>query len=203
MTESKIFGVGLSRTGTTSLTSALNILGYKSIHYPDYYLDKDFKIKIQDYELEKYETLTDVPVAYLFRELDALYPGSKFILTIRDEKTWLESVSKFFTRPEGNSSKGFFVDFLRCLKPKNKKWRSNYLLRRAVYGSFKYNNDLYLKRYRKHNQEVINYFKGREDDFIVVNILAENNKWEKICNFLNINEPKEEFPHNNKISSKQ
>ena len=30
----KVFGLGLSRTGTTSLGRALNILGIKTIHYP-------------------------------------------------------------------------------------------------------------------------------------------------------------------------
>lgn len=30
---SKIFGIGLSRTGTRSLSYALKILGYKSVHY--------------------------------------------------------------------------------------------------------------------------------------------------------------------------
>ncbi|HEV8715109.1 MAG TPA: sulfotransferase [Candidatus Binatia bacterium] len=33
MRRSKIFGLGLSRTGTTSLTEALEILGFSTIHY--------------------------------------------------------------------------------------------------------------------------------------------------------------------------
>jgi peroxiredoxin len=30
----KIFGIGLSRTGTTSLTEALTLLGYRTLHFP-------------------------------------------------------------------------------------------------------------------------------------------------------------------------
>jgi len=30
----KIFGLGLSKTGTSSLTDALNLLGVKAVHYP-------------------------------------------------------------------------------------------------------------------------------------------------------------------------
>lgn len=33
-TKFKVFGIGLSRTGTTSLGTALNQLGIKTIHYP-------------------------------------------------------------------------------------------------------------------------------------------------------------------------
>ena len=32
--EPKIFGLGLSKTGTSSLGEALNILGINTIHYP-------------------------------------------------------------------------------------------------------------------------------------------------------------------------
>jgi len=32
--ESKVFVIGYSRTGTSSTTEALRMLGYKSVHYP-------------------------------------------------------------------------------------------------------------------------------------------------------------------------
>ena len=43
MGKDNVYGIGLSRTGTTSLTSALKKLGYTSKHYPSYFLDKFFK----------------------------------------------------------------------------------------------------------------------------------------------------------------
>ena len=197
MVEEKIFGIGLSRTGTTSLTSALNVLGYKSIHYPDFYLKNFLKIKIAEDELKNFETLTDVPVAYLFKEMDLQYPNAKFILTIRDEDSWLKSVHKFFTRPEGNSSKGQLIDFLRCLKSKNEKWRKVYILRHLVYGAFKFNDKKYLKGYKKHNAAVIHHFKDREHKLLVVNLIKEENKWGEICSFIGQPIPDKAFPHNN------
>ena len=37
-------------------------------------------------EAGKFDALQDVPWAALYRELDAAYPGSKFILTVRKEE---------------------------------------------------------------------------------------------------------------------
>ena len=34
--KSKIWGLGLSRTGTTTLSYVLNAMGYRHIHYPTY-----------------------------------------------------------------------------------------------------------------------------------------------------------------------
>ena len=34
MANAKIFGIGLSKTGTSSLSEALEILGYSTVHFP-------------------------------------------------------------------------------------------------------------------------------------------------------------------------
>jgi hypothetical protein len=78
----KIFGIGLTRTGTTSLTEALKLLGYSAVHCPMSYE-----------EIETHEVSTDTAVAARFEFLDLLYPGSKFILTFRDLDSWIESAA--------------------------------------------------------------------------------------------------------------
>ena len=85
----KLFGIGLSRTGTTSLTEALRILGYKAKHYPD-----------SEGEFDQFEALTDTPVAWRYKLLDGRYPDSRFILTIRDIPKWLKSCEHFFHHNE-------------------------------------------------------------------------------------------------------
>ena len=88
----KIFGIGLHRTGTSSLNEALNILGYRSIHTPlDIYPDIDTRI------IDKYDAFTDNPIPLLYKQLDRLYPGAKFILTTRDLDSWIKSVKWLFT----------------------------------------------------------------------------------------------------------
>ena len=66
----KVFGIGLTRTGTTSLTEGLKVLGYSAIHCPMSYK-----------EIDSFEASTDTAVAARFEFLDLLYPESKFILT--------------------------------------------------------------------------------------------------------------------------
>lgn len=81
-----IFGIGLSKTGTHSLTDALKILGFSAIHLP-YPLN----------QIEGYDAATDVTVANHFQELDKEYPNSKFILTIREKDDWIESCKLHFS----------------------------------------------------------------------------------------------------------
>ena len=76
----KIFGIGLTRTGTTSLAEALKILGYSAKHLPMSYHD-----------IEIHDASTDTPVAARFPILDVFYPNSKFILTTRDKDSWIIS----------------------------------------------------------------------------------------------------------------
>jgi len=78
----KVFGIGLCRTGTTSITEALKVLGYSAIHCPMSYE-----------EINSFDASTDTAVAARFRFLDLLYPGSKFILTTRDIDSWIESAA--------------------------------------------------------------------------------------------------------------
>lgn len=78
-----VWGIGLSRTGTTSLAQALGILGYKTIHYPLYFE-----------ELKGFRAATDITVLLWLETLDQKYPGSKFIWTERELNSWLTSCEK-------------------------------------------------------------------------------------------------------------
>jgi hypothetical protein len=54
-----------------------------------------------------------------------------------------------------------------------------------------------LKGINKHNEKVINYFKDRPSQLLVMNII-DGDGWEKICKFLNKPIPAKSFPHKNK-----
>ena len=90
MGKNKVIGVGLGHTGTRSLNRALIMLGIPSRHWPH---DRQtyhelangvYRLSI----LEKYDAVTDITLAPFYAQLDKEYPGSKFILTIRDKKDW-------------------------------------------------------------------------------------------------------------------
>ena len=95
----KIFGLGLSRTGTSSLGQAIDLLGFPTIHYP-YDSDTYQELTCGNYKLsvlKKYDAVVDISVAPFYAQLDIAFPGSKFILTVRDEAAWLASMKSHFS----------------------------------------------------------------------------------------------------------
>lgn len=78
--EKKIFCIGLARTGTTSLHEILKSLGLKSNHFAGEILYQDnWNI------INKYDAFSDTPIPFIYKKLDSLHPGSKFILTTRNK----------------------------------------------------------------------------------------------------------------------
>ena len=186
----KVFGIGFHKTGTTSLHTALIQLGYSSIHGDPSqapFLGDEGRtlIKLIDagnYSLptiEKYDAFTDNPYFSIWKELDIHYPNSKFILTIREENEWIASCVNFFGG--------------RRVRPM-RKWMF------GEYGdpsSSDRAKEIWLKAYRKHNADIINYFKSRPDDLLILKI-TEGEGWEKLCFFLKKQIPDVTFPLKNK-----
>jgi len=123
-----------------------------------------------------YTAFHDNPWFWLYKELDAKFPHSKFILSLREEQSWLKSAQNYF----GSSESDF---------------------RRLVYGKgrFKGNEDLYLDRYRTHNKEVRAWFKNRSEDLLELDVIASP-EWGKLCEFLSKPLPTLPFPHLNATS---
>lgn len=165
----KIFCIGLSKTGTVSLNHALNILGIKAKHYPA--IDSAMYV-----DIEKHDAISDTPVAGVYKILDKKYPYSKFILTIRDIESWLISARNHF---EGTTRDGLRLK-----------------LRMHLYGVNGFDRDKFEMAYYKHYNDVINYFKNRSGDLLIMNII-DGEGWEKLCPFLNMKIPKIDFPHLN------
>ena len=95
----KIFGLGLSKTGTTSLAHALDILGYKVRDCLGITIYRKGQISsIDRTALKNYDALTDTPIPSFYRELDIEFPNSKFILTVRELDAWLNSCKKQFNQ---------------------------------------------------------------------------------------------------------
>lgn len=88
----KVFGIGFGRTGTTSLTRALEILGYRVLHFPRPDLAVSPSLPRLWRLYFNVDGGTDTSVAVIFRELDRWFPGSRFIYTERDGPDWLRSI---------------------------------------------------------------------------------------------------------------
>jgi len=75
----KIAGIGLGKTGTTSLATALGLLGYRTVHDPQSFRD-----------IRGCVATVGSPVAYWFRN-GVLPECEKYILTVRNVDDWVAS----------------------------------------------------------------------------------------------------------------
>jgi len=168
---SKVFGIGLPRTGTASLSEALVILGHNTRHYPKYLS-----------RVKNFDALVDTPIYNNYEKLDKEYPGSKFILTVREISGWLESCN--------NASKRFRW---HNLKPDGRCGPEVYQSHIDLFGSVSYNRDKFIDGYCTHLKKVLGYFDGRCD--LLVFDVREG--WYPLCQFLNKPIPNQDFPHRN------
>jgi hypothetical protein len=192
----KVFGLGLSRTGTRSLTAGLHTLGFDTIHYPtdkgalDTLVRGDAKFP----HLEHYDGITDITVSPYFEDLDKLYPGSKFILTIREEEGWLKSCRNHWTG-RGAYEPGDDPEHQTHMEIRR-------FLRAAVYAGYEFEADRFRRAYRRHVENVTRYFADRPNDLLVIRI-AEGEGYEKLAPFLGVPAPSQPFPHKGKRLSER
>lgn len=184
VSHSKVFGIGLPKTGTTTLGYCFKEFGFNHRSF-----DMDLAVQIKRNELEnvvaevrKYETFEDWPWFLIYRELDQRFPNSKFILTLRrDTETYVASLRKHHAR-QGIKKEDF-------VKP---HWWDD------VFGFApdQWDYQKSAQTYERHNREVREYFRDRTNDVLVV--CRENgDDWDKLSKLLNEPCPDEPFPHLN------
>jgi hypothetical protein len=180
----KIFGIGWAKTGTTTLGQCFRILGFNH-QSQDLSLVND----IQEGDLssimalaQQKETFEDWPWIILYKELDEAFPGSRFVLTIRDPEKWIKSYTNMLAN-KGTASE------------------SANRIRQTLYGlPFPDVTEAQLtERYQRHNHEVQLYFRDRPKDFLIVD-WEQGHGWEELCDFLGREIPSEPFPHANRGS---
>ena len=192
----KVFGLGLSRTGTRSLTAALHVLGFDTVHYPIDAATLDTLVRGDSRfpQLEHYDGLTDITVAPYFEDLDRHHAGSKFILTVRDEAGWLKSCENHWTGRdayevgEGDEHR-VHMEIRR-------------FLRAAVYAGYEFEPSRFARASRRHVENVQRYFADRPGDLLVLNIAAGDG-YAQLAPFLGVPLPATPFPHKGKRSSER
>lgn len=203
--KQKIFCIGLNKTGTTSMKKAMEELNFKvgnqreaELLFDDW-IKRDFK-RLINY-CKTAEFFQDAPFSfpYTFIAMDLAFPGSKFILTIRDDAVqWYNSLIRFHGKLWGN---GNVPPTSEDLKNANYIYPSFPFYSRMhlhnVSERDPYNKDILIDYYKMHNKNVIDYFRHRSKDLLVLNI-AEIDAFKKLVDFLNITSNRTDFPWENK-----
>lgn len=171
---SKIFGIGLSRSGTTSLTEALKILGFSVVHSPT-----------NLNQIRKRDAATDTTVADNFERLDVMFPGSKFIHTIREKESWLNSCERFWSLMQPQFDRSFLLTELH----------------KQLYGSTTFDRANFSGAYDRHLLRVKQFFDNRSDDLLIMETeYSAGNRWTDLCQFLNRPVPVVSFPRSHGIT---
>lgn len=174
----KVFEVGSPKTGTTSLGIAFEMLGLRHIGYRRHLYEKcqngDYVETLQT--AKHYDAFRDAPwhADGMYKIFDEVFPNSKFILLERDIESWTESYENHFSAA-------------------NHPRRT----RRTVIENFEAKRAEIIRRHLARYDEIKGYFKDRPNDLLVMDICAGEG-WEKLCPFLGLPIPNEEFPHGNR-----
>jgi len=169
MTRKPCWGIGLGRTGTVSFCAALRLLGYTRVgHNPEFHRLRDL------------DGGADNGVLIFYKYLDFKFPGSKFVLTIRDLESWLVS-----------------AEYASSIFPIKGMDDDTPIMRRMIlYETVTFDRQKYIAAYERHHADVRRYFAGRSD-LLEMN-LADGDGWDKLCPFLGLDPPAEPFPHDHR-----
>ncbi len=176
----KVFCIGFQKTGTTSLGRALEILGH-SVCGPVGVTDPRISHKALEWAIARlpyYDAFQDNPWPMLYKQLDQICPGSKFILTTRHPRAWIKSAKKYFGSYEAAAEVWIY----------------------GGKGTPVRNQKRFLQVYKEHNRAVREYFKDRPDDLLEIDF-SKGHGWKEICDFLGYAIPDEPFPTSNKSGS--
>jgi len=194
---SKIFIIGLPRTGTTSISVALLDYGFKVAHTA--YTKRAFELA---------DVISDAPCFCDYQELDKLFPNSKFVYLDRALENWVPSMQMLLNKmlPELAPKSGYLNPVLkRCIN--------------KTFAPLTIENPLDTQHlencYRNHQQAVFGYFANRKD-FLAIDISHRGSlkrlleflglKSQEVSEFPQLNIGKQvdgwkEFKHPNKINS--
>lgn len=116
-------------------------------------------------------------VGTFYQQLDAHFPGSRFILTWRDPEIWWRSTERWLTVMHRDDPARMERFLKHC--------RTDRLDREP-----------FLAAYAEHNAGIRAYFAGRPD-LLDINF-EEEPRWERLCAFLDCPVPEAPFPHENR-----
>lgn len=216
----KVFCIGYNKTGTTTMEKVLRDLGYRLPRQSDQekrVVEELYKGNFRPLKklCQRYEAFQDRPFSQgvTYANVDAMFPSSKFILTVRESEAWFESLVGFhrggILRKAGIVEVEDFNE--QTLKDKDVYLYKNYMYHAAkrhagiVIGynmnydwSLVYDRNHRIAEYEARNRGVIEYFQDRRDQLLVIDVSQEGDT-SKIVDFLEMSRDNvREMPHTNR-----
>lgn len=204
----KIIGAGFGRTGTLSVYTALNQLGFPCYHMFEVLENKenkshlDFWRKVANAEpgaqhdwaqvFSKYTATVDNPACCVWRELLAAYPDAKVVLTVhpRGAEAWYESTldTIYFTETMWQFK---VLEFATPFGRKFGDMSRKLIWRRSHQGTM---NDR-AKAIAHYHRHIADVKAAVPADKLLV--FSADQGWKPLCEFLGVPVPESAFPNVN------
>jgi glycosyltransferase involved in cell wall biosynthesis len=176
----RVFCIGLNKTGTSSFHAAMEVLGFKSLHWGGPAISAVVRAALDEGRPllsgldPSIDTFSDIGLLSThFNELDEQYPGSRFVLTVRPVDKWIDSRRRHVERNLAlRATGGYDGEFLVV------------------------NEELWREQWERQVGHARRYFAGRSD-FLEIDLTAGHG-WRPLCELLEVPEPAEPFPWANR-----
>lgn len=186
----KIFGIGLTKTGTTTLAAALTALGWTTL---DWRNPLTFELMSKD-DLHLFDAFTDTPVCLGFEAYYYMFPNSKFIYTMRSVAAWLTSIERQWKRLFGLS--GFAAIREATERPDTLPLHG--ITFRDLYSTLYFNHADFTEAYRAHDRRVRRFFADKPKDRFLEFDVFRGDGWSELCAFIGCDIPRVPFPWENR-----
>jgi len=180
--EEKIFGIGPGRTATLSLVKAMQILGYRAKH----------GLAEGTQDLVNYDYFADSPNELRYRKFFNFYENAKFILTLRDMDSWIESYKRRIKTDGEENFKNVQID--PCFYGPSERWR--------YWTWLRFNEEIFREAFPIYVVSTLKYFEDKPGKLLVMNI-CRGDGWEILCKFLDKPVPDVPFPWSHRTKERE
>jgi tetratricopeptide (TPR) repeat protein len=184
----KVFAIGLTRTGTTSLGQALEQLGFLQAHFHSPF---SFQILTDD-DFAFFDAATDTPVSMRFEMLYGMFPNARFILTERPYDSWIVSMEDYFRKRYGTCD----LSALRGLQTRNGA-APNDADAALVHGALYFAHPSLRDAFDAHVRRVESFFADKPAHKLLRHNVFAGDGWRELCHFLGVAAPEEPYPVSN------
>lgn len=164
--KNKIFVISLPRTGTKSICTMLQILGYRTYHCPSVRL----QAQLQNND---FDVFADTPVycPSIFKKV-CDDPSNKFIYIDRNVNEWIES----FERMKLHDA---YMDYMTRSDILYRTSRLDKLCLSEIFDNVDYRSEIAMEKFHKHKAGVLACIK--HEQLLIYNF---NDGWSNLCDFL-------------------
>ncbi|MBO2460607.1 sulfotransferase family protein [Actinomadura violacea] len=192
----QVIGVGFGRTGTLSLRTALERLGFGPCHHMKALFEDPAQIGLWrevaesqtpdwDRVYDGYRATVDWPGAAYWRELVRHYPDAKVVLTVRDPERWYQSAQATIFQSHNADLDGAPAEVAEMRDV------ADAIVWKGVLGG-RFDRDHAIATFNRHNEAVRREIpSGRLLEFEAAQ------GWDPLCAFLGVPVPDEPYPRSN------